>query len=191
MTSSDDTNSNDTKENEGLKRPVIAGVSSAGFSSPLSAAIDSLFLATEKDTILVDKNNKFKRLPAQKRREVELAVTVLLVDLASSDQDFEIAEYNAILVGLKKLFGTTSEQVKSLINQATLILKNLRGTSKFTEQIKTTLSTQERQKVMQIVDEVISADGFEDGYETYLRQRIGENLGIELKPLNIPKREAD
>lgn len=116
------------------------------------------------------------------KRELEFALTVLLVDLASCDQNFEMREYTIIQNGLKRVFGTTKDQVSALINEANTTLKNMRGSSRFASQLKDSLSMDQRLAIMEIVDEVIKADGVEDGFETYLRQKFAELLCVELNP---------
>ena len=139
-------------------------------------------------------NNLFNRPSAKSKvkgrnnRELELALAVLLVDLASVDQNFDMREYNTIAAGLARIFGTNLHEVQSLVNQANLVLKNLRGTSRFAELLRDNLSVEERQDVMKIIDEVISADGIEDGFETYLRHKFSDLLQVKIEPLNLEKK---
>src|SRR5436190_22958679 len=93
----------------------------------------------------VQSNSTPKRFSLPKRnkekvKELELALTVILVDLASCDQHFDPAEYQIILSGLRRMFGATREEVQSLVNQATLVLNNLRGTNRFVQLLKDNLS---------------------------------------------------
>jgi uncharacterized tellurite resistance protein B-like protein len=118
---------------------------------------------------------------AHVKKELELALAVLLVDLASCDQNFEQQEYQVISNGLKRMFGTGKSDVQALVNQANTVLKNLRGTSRFAEMLKDNLSHEERQHVMELINEVIDADGQEDGFETYLRHKFAKLLGFEIK----------
>lgn len=121
------------------------------------------------------------QLPKNKnlqKRELELALTVLLVDLASCDQNFEPREYQMISAGLRRMFGTTREQVQALVNQANLVLKNLRGTNRFAQLLKDSLSSEQRQVVMELINDVIATDGVEDGFEVYLRHKLSDMLGV-------------
>ena len=79
--------------------------------------------------------------------ELELALTVVLVDIASADENFEPAEYEVISSGLRRLFGTTKDQVKILVNQSKQILDSLRGTSHYTDQLRENLSEADRKAV--------------------------------------------
>ncbi len=107
-----------------------------------------------------------------------LALAVVLVELASSDQSFDPPEYNAICSGLKRLFGATREEVTALINQANVVLGNLRGTSEYTELLQKNLSDEDKLAALDVFDEVINADGKIDGYEQYLRHKFTKLLGL-------------
>ncbi|MCB0353306.1 MAG: TerB family tellurite resistance protein [Bdellovibrionales bacterium] len=117
-------------------------------------------------------------------KELELAVTVLLVDLASADQEFDPSEYHVIQNGLMRLFGTGKHEVTQLIHQAKSTLANLRGVSRFGELLNRNLDHEQKIAVMEVIEEVIQADGQEDGYETYLRHKFAGMLGIKLTELN-------
>lgn len=160
--------------------------SNSNSKSPFSSTIENIFLQNQK--VNQPKLNKISDEKKVSKRDLELALTVILVDLASADQNFDMQEYNTICSALNRLFGTNPIETKNLINQATLVIKNLRGTSKYAALLKEYLSVEERQKIMSVVDEVICADGVEDGFETYLRHKFAEILQIELKPLNLAKR---
>ncbi len=112
------------------------------------------------------------------RSQLELALTVLLVDLASCDQDFDPKEYQVISSGLRRIFGTSKTEISGLVNQANLQLANLRGVSKFTELLRENLSLDERKAIMEVIEDVISADGQEEDFEVYLRTKLSDLLGI-------------
>jgi uncharacterized tellurite resistance protein B-like protein len=116
-------------------------------------------------------------------RELELALTVLLVDLAACDENFQPEEYQVIANGLRRLFGTTKEQVQALVNQATQVLRNLRGTSHFGTLLKDNLSEEQRYAIMETVEDIINADGVVEGFEIYLKHKITDLLGLPKQPL--------
>lgn len=121
------------------------------------------------------RKKKTKKVP---KKDLELALAILLVDLASCDQNFDQQEYLLISRGLRRIFGTSKLQVTGLVNQAQGVLKNLRGTSRFAETLKKQLTLEERIVILDVIDEVIEADGVEDGFETYLRHKFRDLLGI-------------
>ncbi len=59
------------------------------------------------------------------------------------------------------------------------MLSSLRGPNKFVELLAKNLSAAQKSQIMEVIDECIMADEVEDGYETYLRHRFAEMLGIK------------
>ncbi|RMD86622.1 MAG: hypothetical protein D6808_02930 [Candidatus Dadabacteria bacterium] len=123
-------------------------------------------------------NRKSKISSSVPVQDLEFAAAVLLVDLASIDQNFDMVEYQAIVNGLNRIFGTTHEEVQEMVNRANRVLKQLRGTSRFGELLRKNLPETERKAIMDLINEVIMADGKEDGYEIYLREKFKEMLGL-------------
>ena len=113
--------------------------------------------------------------------ELELAFTVVLVDIASSDEHFDPAEYEVISSGLRRLFGTTKEQVKILVNQSRQILDSLRGTARYTDQLRENLSEADRWAVFSIIEELVEADSKEDPFEVFMRSRIARALDLKIE----------
>ena len=147
-------------------------------SQVLRGAIGDIFArhnSTLNFSLVTSKNVK------RKDSDIQFAVTVLLVDLASCDQNFDAQEYETICVGLKRLFGTTPAQVKDLVHQAKLTLGNLRGLERFANLLREHLSEDEKVKVFEVIDEVIKADGVEDGFEIFLRMKFASMLGVKIE----------
>ena len=170
----------------------------------LRSAIHNIF--DKSDDALRKKVNEAKLPNKANKKQLELAVTVLLVDLASCDQSFDPEEYQTICLGLMRLgkqytgerleaacfralrSGATSyRSVQSILKhgldrQAKVTLANMRGTARFASLLKDSLSHTERQEIMDVINEVIMADGSEDGFETYIRNKLRGLLGLEEKP---------
>jgi uncharacterized tellurite resistance protein B-like protein len=140
------------------------------------STLDKIF---DKNEQLTKDKQKFQEKIGVSVQELELALTVLLVDLASCDQNFDQDEYQIISQGLMRVFGTSKEGISKLVNQANLVIANLRGTTKFAELLRDNLDNEKKASVMEIIDEIIAADGVEDGFETYLRSKLSGILGIE------------
>ncbi len=140
------------------------------------STLDKIF---DKNDQLTKDKMKFQEKIGVSVQELELALTVLLVDLASCDQNFDQDEYQIISQGLMRVFGTSKEGISKLVNQANLVIANLRGTTKFAELLRDNLDSEKKSVVMEVIDEIIAADGVEDGFETYLRSKLCGILGIE------------
>lgn len=142
----------------------------------IGSTIDSIFAQHNKSA----GNAAFKSKNSVERHQLEVALTVILVDLASADQSFESREYFIIENGLRRLFGTPKLEVSKLVAEAQSALANLRGTGKFTTELKDTLTLEQKKVAMEVIDDVISADGVLDGFEIYLRNRFAASLGLPL-----------
>ena len=142
------------------------------------AMISDAFAAADKAA--AQKGAVKRKVPVA---ELELAFAVVLVDLASCDQKFAPREYQVIAGGLRRLFSTPKERVKSLVNQANVVLANLRGTSRFAMMLRDNLDGDEKRAVMETIDDLIGSDGVEDGFETYLRTKFADLLGM---PTELP-----
>lgn len=112
------------------------------------------------------------------QHQLELAFTVLLVELASSDEGFAQKEYQVIVLALHRVFGVTRDRAQRLVNEAVTILKDLRGTAEYALLLREHLSREELSLVARCIDDVIEADGVHDGFELYHRRRFRELLGL-------------
>ena len=143
----------------------------------LSRTLDDVF--AESDNL--EKKQKMSRRAeaySVSQRELEVALTVLLVDLASCDDDFDPREYQMLSNGLRRVFGTAKHEVQALVNQAKLAIANLRGTNKFAALLRDNLDEEKRRAILEVIDDVIMVDGVEDGFETYLRCKYADLLGL-------------
>ena len=129
-------------------------------SSHFDKLLSGIYQA-EQEIIQNKPKPKLRKQTSVSDSQLQLALTVMLVDLASIDQNFDVSEYNTISQGLHRVFGTTKQEVQSLVNQANLVLANLRGTSRFAELLKKEMDIGQRKAIMEIIDEVIGADGKE------------------------------
>ncbi|MCI5064170.1 TerB family tellurite resistance protein [bacterium] len=136
-------------------------------------------LASQQEAINEVHQERKRSQPKIHQRDLELAVTVLLVDLASADQEFDQTEYQVIVHGLMRMFGTKKHEVSALVNQAQTALQNMRGISRFGDLLRSNLPEEERLVIMDIIEEVIQADGVEDDYEIFLRQKLKGLLGLQ------------
>ncbi len=118
------------------------------------------------------------------QQQLELALAVLLVELASSDEGFAQKEYQVIIRALHQVFGVARDRAKRHINEAVTILKNLRSTSEYALRLREHLTANELTLVARCIDDVMDADGVQDGFEIYYRRRFRELLGIPADALD-------
>ena len=128
------------------------------------------------------------------QQQLELALAVLLVELASSDEGFAQKEYQVIILALHRVFGVPRDRAQRHINEAVTVLKNLRSTSEYAIKLSEHLSRDELTLVARCIDDVMDADGVQDGFEIYYRRRFRELLGIpadNLDKAGLRKDEGD
>ncbi len=144
----------------------------------LSHTIDSIF---QNQGVKQFSRKSAKTACRAKKKDLELALTVLLVDLACCDQNFDQQEYQIIISGLQRIFGTGKHEIQALVNQANIALANLRGVGRFAGLLNESLSDEQKQQVMDIIDEIIHIDGEVDGFEVYLHHKLATMLGMQDK----------
>jgi uncharacterized tellurite resistance protein B-like protein len=105
-------------------------------------------------------------------KDAEFAVALILVELASSDQNFDQEEYHIIYMALQTLFGCDRAKSRNLINRALLTLKQLRGTVPYVELLRDVLSDFQKENFIDILKEMMTADGVIDPFEVYHLNRI-------------------
>lgn len=138
-------------------------------------AFSSIFEQSEQ-LFRRQQQGKLKTVPST---ELHLAVVVILVDLASTDSNFDSREYMTICVGMQRLFGISQATVTKLIAQANQVLASMRGVDRFATLLKEQIDIEKRQQIMQVIDNVIAADGREDDFEIYLKHKFAFLLGLE------------
>jgi uncharacterized tellurite resistance protein B-like protein len=109
----------------------------------------------------------------------ELAYTVLLVDLAMIDQDFDEREYAYLMTKLEEKFGLDKEEIVVLIEQAKRSVEGFRGPKSMVDYLRDHLSVSEKQGVMALIDGLIEADQVKDDAELHLKEAFKALLGLK------------
>jgi uncharacterized tellurite resistance protein B-like protein len=151
----------------------------SGRKFDFSESIKKSLLETDKDeqetaeeiSIIPAKKNNVNNNRASSE-ELEFALTMLLVELASSDNNFDQEEYHTITISLQRVFNTNRNKAKEYINRASVSLSQVRGTTSYAKLLYDNLSLDERKTVIDIIEELISSDGVQDPFEIYHRNRL-------------------
>lgn len=114
--------------------------------------------------------------------EREVATAALLIEAAGMDGEYSRAEHTAIADLLQRKFALDDEAAGVLIALAEHRQQNAAGLFRFTNAIKQSFDTEERVAVLEMLWEVVYADGWLDPFEDNLMRRIA---GL----LHIPDRE--
>lgn len=109
-----------------------------------------------------------KDLPQRAEAELELAAAALLVEAATTDGDFDAQERAAITRLLKARFNLTPTEVETLLQDAETVVSNTDELYCLTRTIKDQLGPEERVGILEMLWEVVYADGVAHEYETNL-----------------------
>lgn len=155
------------------------------FSNAISGIFANHNRNTQRSTPWLKANSTVKA------RDIELATAVLLVELASCDENFEQREFQTIVSGIQRIFGTKADEIKKLIHEAKLAISNMRGTDKFAELIRDNLQAEQKKLILDVIDEVIRSDGVEDDYEIFLRNKFTQLIEGPNPQIKLGKRDDD
>ena len=155
------------------------------FSTAISGIFANHNRNTQRSTAWLKANSGVKA------RDIELAVTVLLVELASCDENFDAREFNTIVSGIQRIFGTKAEDIRKLIHEAKLAIQNMRGTDKFAELIRDNLQPEQKKLILDVIDEVVHSDGVQDDYEVFLKGKFLRLIQGDVTNLKVAKRDDE
>ena len=106
--------------------------------------------------------------------ELQLAAAVLLVEAARLDEVYDDVERDAIDGALRRKFGLDATEAATLIAQAESTQDDVVEMHRFTRTIKDRFSAAERIEMIEMLWEVVYADGELHPYEANLMRRLGD-----------------
>ncbi len=110
--------------------------------------------------------------------ELHLAAAALLVEAACHDMHFEESERLKIELLVQSRFGLSAEEAATLIEAAEREVDGAAQLLHFTRAIKDRFSHEERVGMVEMLWEVVYADGVLHDYEANLMRRIGGLLYV-------------
>lgn len=113
--------------------------------------------------------------------EKQIAAIALLVEAAVLDGDFGEMEQAAIRRIAAERFALNDEEITTLLNLATQRQGDSNQLFGFTHQIKQSYAPEDRIEVMEMLWEVVYADGVMHDYEANLMRRIGGLIYVSEK----------
>ena len=102
-----------------------------------------------------------------------LAAAVLMVEAARLYGDFNLSERQSIRALVTGHFGLDEEEADALINEAESVHDDANHLVRFTRTIKDSYPPEERIVIIEMLWEVVYADGVLHDYEANLLRRIG------------------
>jgi uncharacterized tellurite resistance protein B-like protein len=122
--------------------------------------------------------------------ELRHAAAVILVEAALVDgfaSDDELAEVQALIEARFKLLPDSAAE---LVAQARAVAENATDYERFTRVLKESFDAEERIGMMQMLWQVLLADGVLDAYEDSLARRIAALLHVTDRDRALAKRRA-
>lgn len=116
--------------------------------------------------------------PKQKKHDISLAVTAMMIEIMRIDGKLESTERQVIFRAIEKRFNLTHEEVETLITEATQAQSKSTDLHQFTSRINQHFSTEERIDILKELWQVAMADGHIDPYEEQLIRRVAGLIGV-------------
>lgn len=110
--------------------------------------------------------------------DMQVAAAVMLVEVAHVDNEYSASEQEAIRAIVKQRFSLTDAEVEDLVKEAEQEVKDATDYYRFTRRIKETFSHEECVNLVQLLWEVVLADGSTDAYENNLMGRVTDLLYV-------------
>ncbi len=134
-------------------------------------------------------NNKFQQVlnlfaskdPSGDKNEMhklEIATSVLFLELAYADFNISAEEENHIHKSLETFFSLNAEKVSELVNIARDKREKRNDIWLFTNQIKTSFTKNDKINILEMLWGLVYADGYMDKYEEALMRKITNLLGL-------------
>ena len=109
---------------------------------------------------------------------IDLAYTVLLVDVACIDNDFSPRESYFIKQALKEHLGVSYDQAVDLVEEATKLVESDEDVESFGAYLRDHLSLARRKELSKVLDVLIDEDRVDHPFEEHLRGRYLSLLGF-------------
>jgi uncharacterized tellurite resistance protein B-like protein len=110
--------------------------------------------------------------------ELQRAAVALLVEAACADGTFDAAERQCIRALIERQFGLTSGEADALLAEATKMVESSVQILHFTRTIKDRYAYAERVALIEMLWDVVYANGVPDALEAQLMRRIGGLLYV-------------
>ena len=109
---------------------------------------------------------------------LDLAVAVLLVEMARADHQLDDAEESEIRAQLEAVFGLPPDAAATLIMRAHDLVEDSVSLHEFTRVVHEGMDYAEKQRVIAMLWQVALTDRNLDKYEDYLVSKLGELLYV-------------
>ncbi len=118
---------------------------------------------------------------------IPLAAAVLLLEVAHTDGDFHQAEKDLLETILCDHFKVAPDYLVELLELAANTRKNSLDLHQFTREINTAFTQPEKEQIIEVVWQLVYADGCLDHYEEALMRQLGSLIGLSHRQLITAK----
>ena len=123
-------------------------------------------------------NGDSKDDASEKKHDISLAITAVMVEIMHIDGKLDEAEHNEIITAVEKRFSLSSDEVHELVEKAKKEQEEATDMHRFTSQIIKHYSTEERIEFLKELWQIAMSDGHVDPYEEQLIRRTAELIGV-------------
>jgi uncharacterized tellurite resistance protein B-like protein len=121
------------------------------------------------------------------QKMLQVAATAILIEVAKSDSDFSEVEFQLIKKILQQKFSLTGEEIQQIIKTAELEREQSSDLYRFTNVINQKFNKDEKMSLMEMIWQVVYADGVLDKYEDYLAHKFATLLRLNHQELITAK----
>ncbi len=119
--------------------------------------------------------------------DLRVATCALFLEIANIDDEFSEKERKSILSILQREYGLSGEHALELARRAMSELENSIDTWQFTKLINDNYAESEKMRVVELLWQVVYADGKLDEHEDYLVHKVASLLRLTHKQLIAAK----
>jgi uncharacterized tellurite resistance protein B-like protein len=119
--------------------------------------------------------------------DVRIAACALFLEMANIDNEFAEEERQHILAILQDEFGLSEEHATELAREAAAELKGATDMWRFTSLINENYDNDEKLRVVELLWQIVYADGRLDAHEDYLMHKMGKLLRLTHRDLIAAK----
>ena len=127
--------------------------------------IEKLFRSFEVETTEVDRD-----------RLLQIATATLLLEVINADFEVQQSEMDKLQVLLSSQFRLGAEELNQLLTEAKLEADHMVSLQHITRQLNEQFNEQEKTRVIEMMWEMVFADGNLDRYEEHLIRQVAELL---------------
>jgi uncharacterized tellurite resistance protein B-like protein len=126
----------------------------------------------------------------QVENEVQLAAAALLVEAAWQDETFDAAERARVLDLVRTRFDLTAEEAETLLTAAEASVESSTQMLPYTRTIKDRFTPEERIEMVEMLWQVVYADGVLHDHEAALMRQIGGLVYVSDRDRGVARKRA-